>query len=706
MFKIQPKKSRFIVVGILLAIVIAIFITNFAKDTPDNPIVQEIQENLLLEDALMNQGLSTTTDSNDAKSDEKLDFSNQESDSTSKDDSINTHPTKEKTDSVDQQDDTNKTKTTKEKGNTDTSKADTTDKNTIKLVNNYDDEPSDTNQGYFTTNINDGDTFYQRELKLVITQLNNDLKVDNLAVYLNDTKVQNFQGKLYLNIGSNTISIAVAYQTADNKLLIVQRNYTVIVKLSDIKISCDLVDNITMNQPTLYFHATATYKEKQIPVVIYCNNKIVVEDTSGFRCTLIPGTNEIIISAEADGISEELTYHIIYDAPDEKYVIDTDLYNHKAELPNLSFYAKAYIDKKEVKTLLVTFNNKKISGKDGKFEVVLMNGTNYITLSVGDGDKNIQQTYTITYAAKVVDNDLKDGGGKEAPVNPGGSEEEPAEGENPKEEEPKEEEPVDDHAPILYTDLVNESTITGTTLSFNTMPVDYKGERIRASGVSVNCNGQTITHVWDDSTKTSYRMELVNGENSIRITVTDMEGNSLTFPFTIYCNIVDVGGSLGYVTISVEATTIGQGYLIPPTQVEIFQGVNAATMLTELLSQYGYSYKSTGSIATGFYLSHIMGPGIVSNPFVNPELEQHLLETAGAEYDISKYNPNSLGEFDFSTGSGWMYSVNGDYPNYGFSDCYPHDGDVIRIRYTLYLGKDIMGGYAMGDGDVANWGDY
>lgn len=701
MFKIQPKKTRFIVVGILLAIVIVILITNFAKDTPDNPIAKEKQENLLLEDALMNQGLSTTTDSNDAKSDEKLDLSNKESNSNVEEDSINTRPTKEKTDSVDQQDDTNETKTTKEKGNTDSSKGNPTDTKTIKLVNNYDDEPSDANQGYFTTNINDGDIFYQRELKLVITQLNHALKVENLVVYLNDTKVQNFQGKLYLNIGSNTISIAVAYRTADNKLLIVQRNYTVTVKLSDIKISCDLVDNITMNQPTLFFHATATYKEKQIPVVIYCNNKILEEDTSGFLCTLKPGTNEIIINAQADGNSEERTYRINYDAPDEKYVIDTDLYNHKAELPNVTFYAKAYIDKKEVKTLLVTFNDKKISGKDGKFEVVLINGINYITLSVGDGDKNIQQTYSITYAAKVVDNGPIDGEGEGAPVNPGGNEEEPTEGENPKEEEP-----VDDHAPILYTDLVNESTITGTTLSFNTMPVDYKGKRIRASGVLVNCNGQTITHVWDDSTKTSYRMDLVNGENSIRITVTDMEGNSLTFPFTIYCKNVDVGGSLGYVTISVEATTIGQGYLIPPTQVEIFQGVNAATMLTELLSQYGYSYKSTGSIATGFYLSHIMGPGIVSNPFVNPELEQHLLETEGAEYDINKYNSNSLGEFDFSTGSGWMYSVNGDYPNYGFSDCYPHDGDVIRIRYTLYLGKDIMGGYAMGDGDVANWGDY
>lgn len=697
MFKNQPKKKRFIVVGILLTIITVVLIANFAKDTPDNPIEQKKQEDNLLEDAFINQGSSTTTNSEDAKDDDKIDDSNQESDSTVEDDLVDKQPIIEKTDSVDDKDEKEKVTTKDKNQGSNTSNGDTTEKDTINLVNNYDEEPSDVNRGYFTTNIKDGDIIYQRELKLVITQMNHNLKVENIAIYLNDTNVKNFQGKLYLNVGSNTISIAVAYHTEDNKIILVQRNYTITVKLSEIKIACDLVDNITMNQPTLYFHAAATYKEKQIPVVAYCNNKSVESDNSGYLCTLIPGMNEILISAEVDGISEERTYQIYYEAPDEKYVFDTDLYNHKVELATFSFYARAYIAKKEVKTLSVTLNGKKVSGKEGKFEVILLNGTNYITLSVGESDKSVEQTYTITYAAKVVD-DVKGGEGEVPPDNQEESET-PEEGEEP-------EKPVDDHAPILYTDLVNESTITGTTLSFNTMPVDYKGNRIRASGVSVNCNGQIISHVWDDSTKTSYRMELVNGENSIRITVTDMEGNSLTFPFTIYCNLVLVGESLGYVTISIEATTIGQGYLIPPTQVEIFQGVNAATMVTELLSQNGYSYKSTGSIETGFYLSHIMGAGIISNPYVNPELEQHLLETDAAAFDINKYNPNSLGEFDFSTGSGWMYSVNGDYPNYGFSDCFPHDGDVIRIRYTLYLGKDIMGGYAMGDDDVANWGDY
>ena len=39
-----------------------------------------------------------------------------------------------------------------------------------------------------------------------------------------------------------------------------------------------------------------------------------------------------------------------------------------------------------------------------------------------------------------------------------------------------------------------------------------------------------------------------------------------------------------------------------------------------------------------------------------------------------------------------MYSVNGHYPNVGFSNYYFKDGDVVRTRFTLALGKDIGGG--------------
>ena len=50
---------------------------------------------------------------------------------------------------------------------------------------------------------------------------------------------------------------------------------------------------------------------------------------------------------------------------------------------------------------------------------------------------------------------------------------------------------------------------------------------------------------------------------------------------------------------------------------------------------------------------------------------------------------NYLYEFDGGNLSGWMYKVNGWFPNYGCSSYYLSDGDVIEWVYTCDLGKDV-----------------
>jgi len=57
---------------------------------------------------------------------------------------------------------------------------------------------------------------------------------------------------------------------------------------------------------------------------------------------------------------------------------------------------------------------------------------------------------------------------------------------------------------------------------------------------------------------------------------------------------------------------------------------------------------------------------------------------------------HNLYEFDCGALSGWMYKVNGWYPNYGCSRYQLLDGDVVEWRYTCDLGNDIGGGYAIG----------
>ena len=52
---------------------------------------------------------------------------------------------------------------------------------------------------------------------------------------------------------------------------------------------------------------------------------------------------------------------------------------------------------------------------------------------------------------------------------------------------------------------------------------------------------------------------------------------------------------------------------------------------------------------------------------------------------------SNLYEFDCGEGSGWMYRVNGSYPNFGCSRYTLKPGDVVEFRYTCDLGADIGG---------------
>lgn len=50
---------------------------------------------------------------------------------------------------------------------------------------------------------------------------------------------------------------------------------------------------------------------------------------------------------------------------------------------------------------------------------------------------------------------------------------------------------------------------------------------------------------------------------------------------------------------------------------------------------------------------------------------------------------HNLYEFDCGNLSGWMYRVNGWYPNYGCSRYQLVDGEVVEWRFTCDLGKDV-----------------
>lgn len=65
------------------------------------------------------------------------------------------------------------------------------------------------------------------------------------------------------------------------------------------------------------------------------------------------------------------------------------------------------------------------------------------------------------------------------------------------------------------------------------------------------------------------------------------------------------------------------------------------------------------------------------------------MEYSGAGSTAYIEGINNLYEFDGGRWSGWMYSVNDEYPNVGCGQYELQDGDVIAWNYTCDLGLDL-----------------
>ncbi|MEC0268591.1 DUF4430 domain-containing protein [Paenibacillus anseongense] len=111
-----------------------------------------------------------------------------------------------------------------------------------------------------------------------------------------------------------------------------------------------------------------------------------------------------------------------------------------------------------------------------------------------------------------------------------------------------------------------------------------------------------------------------------------------------------------HVTLSVDKLTINKGYVVSETSVELKTGDTAWSVLKRVLETRGINYSAIWNEDYGsIYVQSISGDG----------------------------------EFDHGSGSGWMYNVNGTYPNVGASESTLQDGDSVQWRYTTNLGADL-----------------
>ncbi len=266
----------------------------------------------------------------------------------------------------------------------------------------------------------------------------------------------------------------------------------------------------------------------------------------------------------------------------------------------------------------------------------------------------------------------------------------------------------------LETTLTDGVTFKGSRKTFDVI-ARLNGEKIKSE---VTLNGEEVKYNWDDKYKTSYTLNFKQeGKNTVIVKASS--GNKMASKtYTIIYKKAVKGELIGHATWTIEALTIGRGFIIEPIQFPIYEGENAAQALDRILTENGYSYNCTGKLENSFYLSMIGDGGVlkcgcqdkdkaqVLNAPVDiedkvPEVLKKALNDEGDWPPDKLFDPECLGEFDYTYMSGWMYAVNNVFPNVGFSDSYLTDGDVIRVQFTLFgYGSDIGGSYAMGGGNT------
>ena len=243
----------------------------------------------------------------------------------------------------------------------------------------------------------------------------------------------------------------------------------------------------------------------------------------------------------------------------------------------------------------------------------------------------------------------------------------------------------DGKAPVLeYQNVPAETRSRLYTLDL--IARDAEGERIRGGGLDVRLNGAALKNRWSGE-YTSYLLELEAGENTLDIRVTDSGGRYTDYSYIISCLAAEDGEVIGRAALSVDGAVLGLGELIS-TEIDIVQGESAARAIVTALENSGYTVGWSGDLDGGCYLYSISGAGISEGAAVPDDL----LACIEADPAVTLTRPaeaDCLRDRDFTSGSGWMVTVNGHFTSYGLSDIHLLDGDEVRLRFTLAIGKDI-----------------
>src|SRR5699024_6426951 len=122
----------------------------------------------------------------------------------------------------------------------------------------------------------------------------------------------------------------------------------------------------------------------------------------------------------------------------------------------------------------------------------------------------------------------------------------------------------------IKTNLENNQVTKVDKFTFDVWVRDKEDNKVDTKYITVTNNGENVPINWDDSEKTSYTVDLDIGENNIEILV-DHPSAKVTDSYLIHREAAEDGDVIGSVTFSMDAFTIGIGYIIEPVKIDLIK---------------------------------------------------------------------------------------------------------------------------------------
>lgn len=234
----------------------------------------------------------------------------------------------------------------------------------------------------------------------------------------------------------------------------------------------------------------------------------------------------------------------------------------------------------------------------------------------------------------------------------------------------------------------------GNFLSFTVRATSYKNVQLGAFDITVTVNGSKIYSSGNQNGTISYRtsQSLRDGQNEVTIQATDDEGYTATKTYTVIVNSDQQQKEGGTMRVTLRADVLSLGVIFDETVV-FYEGENLPYVVDRAFKQAGIVYSYSGTFDYGFYLQRIYKTG-VTDGYVIPGPILDKLEEENASW--VGYEKDSLGEKDFYYWSGWVYRLDGYFPD-GFSAIPAEDGSEIEILFTLNNGNEYDGTWFNGD---------